>query len=357
MPKPVSRLVDVLVANELRTNATKATPQGELVAPGDYGEIWVEGNTDETALPVGIWVQYTGFANNGESRGAIPDHTNNHITIRKAGKYLVTASLTIESASGTGAVIRTSVFKNNGAVEYANIHAHRAMATGGGDDGSLSLSGIGAFEVGDTVELWIKNDTNSVAATGEAATLSVVQVELAVGAGAPRGPKGDRGTPGGLEVVDSIDLSSVQTINFVAVDGFDYKMEIPSLITTNDSAIVFIRFNGDGTVSYTYRVERSNAATDPSGAATEIRLNGASGVGSAAQEEFGPCTIKFGNLASATRHKRATWTAGWTNTTGTEIAGNGHGVWESTAVVTSITIDTAGGFDAGVATLYRSSRT
>lgn len=143
-----------------------------------YGEIYVRDNAGATTIAVaGTFVQFTGFTTNGASNNATPDHTNDHITITKAGHYLVTLSIAVLSVGGGGAdTIEIEVRKNNGATVFNNLHGHRKLAGGGGDQGSMSISGIIDGAVNDTVEVWVANDDNPDDVILEDVTLSLVQV-------------------------------------------------------------------------------------------------------------------------------------------------------------------------------------
>lgn len=141
-----------------------------------FGEMWVKDNAVATAIAVaGTYYQFTGFANDGQSNGATPDHTNDHITVDTAGKYLVTASLAVQSIGGGAAdTIAVEVRKNNGTTIFSNIHAHRKLAGGGGDKGSISLSGILDLSATDTVEVWTTNESNNTNIILEDVNLSII---------------------------------------------------------------------------------------------------------------------------------------------------------------------------------------
>ena len=143
-----------------------------------FGEIWVESNSTATVISSSLtWYQVTVFANNGVSNGTIPDHTNDHITIDHSGTYLVDISAAVESGAGSAAIYHFRAMKNNGATALDNIHAHRAMAGGGGDTGSISLSGIVSLDATDTLEVWVENETNTTDITFVDITLSVIEIK------------------------------------------------------------------------------------------------------------------------------------------------------------------------------------
>lgn len=118
-----------------------------------YGEI--HGTTDSTIAIVAANtpVQYTGFTANGESNNTTPDHTNDHITITQAGKYLVTVALAARLDSNMGGgFITFHLNLNNGATEITKaplvlnqvLDVNRAGAV----TALLDLS------ANDTLELW-----------------------------------------------------------------------------------------------------------------------------------------------------------------------------------------------------------
>jgi hypothetical protein len=121
--------------------------------------------------------QVTSFDTNDPSNNCTPDHTNDHITIVEAGDYMVTCSITAESAAaGGGDTIGFGIWKNNGATEYQNLHAHRLLTGGGGDVGSISISGVATFAASDTVELWVYNEDSGDDVVINDVSLALVQV-------------------------------------------------------------------------------------------------------------------------------------------------------------------------------------
>jgi hypothetical protein len=165
------------------TNNVEIEPDGDVVFNGTgglvFGEIYAyDTSTTITISSSGIAnkVQITAFAANGQSNNATPDHTNDHITIDKAGKYLVTISGSIASVAGAAALFGFGLWINNGATQYTNVHTHRNLSGGGGDAGSISMSGICDFAANDTVELWVYNETNTQNIVVDDMTLSVVQI-------------------------------------------------------------------------------------------------------------------------------------------------------------------------------------
>ena len=142
-----------------------------------FGEIYEKDNTNTMSVSSAAFTQVLDFAFDGQSNQCTPDHTNDHITIDIAGIYLITCSISAESTAGLGHAVDFCVGKNNGGTLFNNVHAHRDLAGGGGDKGSISLSGIVSLSAADTIELWATTD--SVPAldiiVGDC-TLSVVQI-------------------------------------------------------------------------------------------------------------------------------------------------------------------------------------
>ena len=141
-----------------------------------YAEVYVKDNAAETAIGIaGTFVQFVGFAVNGVSNGAVPDHTQDHITISTLGDYLILGSFHVESIdAGAADLVALEIRKNNGTVIFNNLHAHRLLAGGGGDVGSMSVSGIVNLSPTDTVEVWVTNEDNATNILVQDANLSVV---------------------------------------------------------------------------------------------------------------------------------------------------------------------------------------
>ena len=132
------------------TNYVEIGTTGKMVFVGTAGlpfaEIYAADVADEITITTAgkaNKVQITSFTVNGVSSNATPDHTNDHITITKAGIYKANLSMHVKTpAGGSSHVIGYSVYKNNGTGEFANLHGQRQLASGGTDEGSISLSGL-----------------------------------------------------------------------------------------------------------------------------------------------------------------------------------------------------------------------
>jgi hypothetical protein len=151
-------------------NGAAALACGEISAQNVADTITISGTGQANK------VQVTSFDTNGPSKNMTPDHTNDHITVDKAGLYLCTISIAAESAAGAGFKAGFSLWKNNGTTEFGNLHAHRNLSGGGGDFGSITMSGIVQLEVGDTIEIWTWNETNTVDIVVDDITLSLLQI-------------------------------------------------------------------------------------------------------------------------------------------------------------------------------------
>jgi hypothetical protein len=145
-----------------------------------YGGIHGFDEMDEMTIGgVGIAnkAQITTFDTNDSAVGTTPDHTNDHITIDRAGKYFVAASMHVESVgAGAADTVGMGIFKNDGATLFENVHGHRKLAGGGGDIGSMTISGIVTLAATDTVEVWCWNEDNIRNIVIDDITLSVYRV-------------------------------------------------------------------------------------------------------------------------------------------------------------------------------------
>ena len=158
-----------------------ANVYGDFIFVGNGGlcfaEISVVSNSTETAIAVaGTAVQVTIFNTDGPSNNATPDHTNDHITITKAGMYFIAVSATVNSVSGLSSKFEMTVQKNNGAADVGALHCDRNIAGGGGVAGVISMSGLADLAAADTIEVWIENESNTANYIVEDITLTVMQL-------------------------------------------------------------------------------------------------------------------------------------------------------------------------------------
>ena len=141
-----------------------------------YGNLAVQGNTTATVIATqDVAVQFTYF-NVSTSHNVEANHTEDHIEIEHNGTYLILVSIHIESSAGGSILISFDVLINNGATALYGIHGHRQLAGGGGDIGSVSISGISSLADGDTVEFWVTNETNNNNVVLQDVSLTVIQI-------------------------------------------------------------------------------------------------------------------------------------------------------------------------------------
>lgn len=147
-----------------------------------FGEIYVEGidhnivlAAQDTYYQVTSW-SAGGAGVDGEANGAIPDATNDHITIDLAGRYLVTWNVSCYSAQKHE--YEFEIFINNGAIGFPNTESYRTTSVAAAV-AAISGSGICDFAAGDTVELWVERKDGLAVArtiTIRAANINVMQI-------------------------------------------------------------------------------------------------------------------------------------------------------------------------------------
>jgi len=120
-----------------------------------FAQIYEEDGTDTLDLAEqDVLYQIVSFSANGESNDATPDHTNDHITIGKAGKYLVQFSISFFQSFGTSNEFDFHININDGDTNFERTSAHR-NGGGVGSVGNCGSVGILDLANGDTVELWV----------------------------------------------------------------------------------------------------------------------------------------------------------------------------------------------------------
>lgn len=122
----------------------------------------IANGTATTINTINVKEQFTHFDTDSAENNADADQANDHVKITKAGNYFVICSIHAESVAAGGAdTFSFDIYKNNGAALVDPIHGHRQLAGGGGDVGSISISGIAALSVDDTLELWVTNNSST----------------------------------------------------------------------------------------------------------------------------------------------------------------------------------------------------
>lgn len=142
----------------------------------DFAEISVQGNAVATTLPTqNVFVQVTVFDTNGISNGAIPDNTQDHITISTTGDYgiNVSGSVIINTVNED---YELRVHKNNGGVNFPSLNNHFDNLAAN-DTVSFSASGLLNLTAGDTIELFARClSSASEAITVNDANISLTQI-------------------------------------------------------------------------------------------------------------------------------------------------------------------------------------
>lgn len=153
------------------TGLSSGLPYGQLYAYNVASTITIAGTG------IGNKVQITSFTTTGPSNNTTPSAANDDIAIILSGRYLCTVSLSLESVGAGGAdLIGIGVFKNNGIIQFQQLHVHRRLAGGGVDTGSISISGILLATAGDTIEVWIWNETSVRNVVIDDINLSLLQI-------------------------------------------------------------------------------------------------------------------------------------------------------------------------------------
>ena len=166
------------------TNYMAVSATGDVIFVGSaglaYGELSAYDEGDTIALGgagIANKAQITTFDVSGPSNNMTPSVAQSHITVDVAGHYLCTVSIHMESTGGGGAKeFGFAVYKNNGTTLFENCHAHRKVAGGGGDTGSVSISGILDLAVSDTIEVWCWNEDDDDDIVIDDITLTLVQI-------------------------------------------------------------------------------------------------------------------------------------------------------------------------------------
>lgn len=138
-----------------------------------YANISCNYNTDTMSVSSAAYTQVTDFDTDSASNGAVPDHTNDHITVEKSGVHLISLAMCLKNSAGVGHNIDVEVKKNNGTSDFDNLHTNRTLGMGS-DVGALAIAGIAALSAGDTVELWVTSDSEL------AKDITVVDASLSV---------------------------------------------------------------------------------------------------------------------------------------------------------------------------------
>jgi len=130
-----------------------------------FGELSVENNATETTIAVaGTWVQFLGFDTAGSVNLMTASTDNDDITAPFTEVCFIAISISCEANdAGGNAMYEFQLRKNNGATLFANVKGKRSIDGGAPnlDLGSITLSGIIPVIAGDTLELWVRNTSNT----------------------------------------------------------------------------------------------------------------------------------------------------------------------------------------------------
>lgn len=125
-----------------------------------YADMYANDNAATMSVSSAGFTQVLIFDTNGHSNLATPDHTQDHITIDKAGVYMVDCCLTVANNAGAGHKIEAVIAKNNNTAIFANCRRHRTLASGT-DVGAMPICGHIDVAVNDTIEVWVTSDSGS----------------------------------------------------------------------------------------------------------------------------------------------------------------------------------------------------
>jgi hypothetical protein len=142
----------------------------------DYASIKIaDGVTAQSGITT-TPVLMTGWAINGNSFGAVPDHTSDNITIATTGTYKIGFQNSFSGTSSTTFEFHLRVDTGSGDVEQ-DEGCHRKLGTGG-DIGSCSFPGILELTAGDILTIYVESDSGGGASmTPEDAQFTLQQIK------------------------------------------------------------------------------------------------------------------------------------------------------------------------------------
>jgi len=206
---------DYVMVLDSDTGTLKKTTVRSLIAEvGEHAEMYMNENATETVISaIDTPVLIAGTTTAGLLSTDFT-HANQRLTYTgiPTGKFLVTVSLSIESA-GINNILATHIAKN-GTVQ-AKSQIDRFVSTGG-DEGAVSMNAILELTTNDYIEIYASNSTNTGNVTVTHLNVSVVEIAgtlVAVGGGA--GDVYSFITDGGVTAA----ASGSDTIKFRSSDG------------------------------------------------------------------------------------------------------------------------------------------
>jgi hypothetical protein len=147
---------------------------GRVREAGTFAEIYVADGVTAQSIPTGTtYTKLTAFTTNGSSSNCTADATNDKITITKAGKYLVTCTVSGNDGA-TGAEFKMALFYDG--TEQANIHATNKFNAGSEID-QMSMSGIVVSAANKDIDVRLRHgEAGSVNFTTQYANLTITYI-------------------------------------------------------------------------------------------------------------------------------------------------------------------------------------
>lgn len=131
----------------------------------EQGCMYVKDNATVTVISatgVANKVKFTGFATLGPATPVIGvDIGSQDATLEENGVYEILCSITLDSVVGPATSFGLGIYSASGAVAHDMLHQHRNVNGGGGEEGSVTLSGQDFFSASDKIELYVYNMTNT----------------------------------------------------------------------------------------------------------------------------------------------------------------------------------------------------
>ena len=145
---------------------------------GAYGSLSIEDGTTATTFGGASTdftskAQITVFDTDGSSLAMTPVNAQDHLVIRRTGEYQLFA--TVSFIGGSTDVYSLAFFKNNGATKLGS-RTTRKIGSGATDTGACSVSALETLTAGDTIELFIQNETDTSDCTIQDCVFSAIQI-------------------------------------------------------------------------------------------------------------------------------------------------------------------------------------
>lgn len=140
-----------------------------------FGEIYVQGNSTATTISTqNVWVKFALFGANGVSNLTTPDHTNDRVTVTKAGIYKWSCVFSIKGAT-LGKTYELTLQKTGSGTALTNFYATYFAIDTNYQIGSLA--GLITLAASDYLELFIRcTDATTANATISDANLNCIMI-------------------------------------------------------------------------------------------------------------------------------------------------------------------------------------